>query len=415
MTYDLVVVGGGIVGLATAMELLGRWPPLRLLLLEKEPQLASHQTSHNSGVLHSGIYYRPGSLKARTCVAGAKLMVEFCRAHGIPHELCGKVIVATDEAELPRLRSLLERGIANGVAGLSMLGPEGLRELEPHARGIAALHVPGAGLVNYRAVAEAMAELVRRRGGQIHTGARVTRLARQPGAWRIETTAGEMAAPHLIHCAGLQADRLTVMAGGPRDVRIIPFRGEYFELIPSRRGLVRNMIYPVPDPALPFLGVHFTRAIDGSIHAGPNAVLALKREGYRKQDISAADLGSLLTHPGFWRMTRRFWRTGMAELHRSLSKPAFVRSLQRLVPEVRAEDLVPAPGGVRAQAVNLEGALVDDFDLLAGQDAIHVRNVPSPAATASIRIGQMIADLAGSAFALAPPALAELPSATHAQ
>jgi len=394
--YDVVVIGGGIIGLATAMELLGRFPAMRLVVLEKEPQLAAHQTGHNSGVIHSGLYYRPGSLKAKTCVAGARLMKQFCEAHRIPHAICGKVVVATQPSELPTLEMLYQRGLANGVPGLSLIGPERLKELEPHARGIRALHVASAGIVDYRAVAHAMAAVIQARGGDVRTSARVIRLARREGRWVVQMRGGDIQASYLVACGGLHADRIAGMAGGPRDVRIVPFRGEYYELTSARRELVRAMIYPVPDPAMPFLGVHFTRDLDGGVHAGPNAVLALKREGYRKTDVSLTDLLGFASFPGFWKMARRHWSAGLGELWRSTSKRAFVRALQRLVPAIRAEDLVPAESGVRAQAVDAGGALLDDFNVVQVQDAIHVRNVPSPAATASICIGQTIAEMAAS-------------------
>lgn len=385
-------------GLATAMELLGRVPALRLILLEKDAQLAAHQTSHNSGVIHSGLYYRPGSLKARLCVSGAKRLVAFCEARGIPYARCGKVVVATEPSEVPALHRLYERGLANGVEGLSRIGPERLRELEPHARGVQALHVASAGIVDYATVAGAYAQVVVERGGAIRTGARVVRLQRREQAWRLSTTAGEIGAKALVTCGGLHADRLAALAGGPREVQIIPFRGEYYELVPSRRELVRAMIYPVPDPRLPFLGVHVTRGIDGHVHAGPNAVLALKREGYRKTDVHLADAWGLVRFAGFWRMARRHWATGVAELARSVSKRAFVRALNRLVPALTPEDLVPAPSGVRAQAVDRHGVLRDDFEIVQQPQAIHVLNVPSPAATASISIGQHLADLAAASF-----------------
>lgn len=396
--YDVVIVGGGIVGLAAGMELLERFPHLSLLLLEKEPALGAHQTSHNSGVIHSGIYYRPGSAKARTCVTGAKLMVEFCRAHGIRHELCGKLVVATEDSDVPALQSLYERGVANGVPGLSLVGPERLRELEPHARGVKALHVPGAGLVDYQVVAEKFAEIIAGRGGHIRTGARVVRFARREGFWHVETTIGELRSRALITCGGLHADRLAVMAGGPADVRIVPFRGEYYGVIPSRRFLVRSMIYPVPNPQLPFLGVHFTRSITGMVHAGPNAVLALRREGYRKTDVSLSEILSLMGFAGFWRMATKFWLTGLSEFYRSFSKTAFVQALQQLVPEIQSRDLAPAPSGVRAQAVDLRGWLLDDFDIIAINHALLIRNVPSPAATASISVGDVIAEMASQTF-----------------
>lgn len=397
-SYDVAIIGGGIVGLATAMDISVRMPGVKLVVLEKEPRVASHQTGHNSGVIHSGLYYRPGSLKAATCVAGAKLMVDFCRAHHIPYDICGKVVVATQEAELPALEVLYQRGQANGVPRLMMIGPERLREIEPHARGLKALHVPTTGLVDYTNVAGVFAKLIQQRGGEIRTSARVTCLLRRARTWVVETTSGEVAARYLVTCAGLYADRLAVWAGAPRDLQIVPFRGEYYNLIPERQSLVRGMIYPVPNPVLPFLGVHFTRSMDHGVHAGPNAVLALKREGYRKTDVHLGELLDMLSYPGFWRMAATYWQAGIMEMVRSLSKPAFVRALQRLVPEVRSSDLVPGGSGVRAQAVDPQGALLDDFNLVEGDGVMYVRNVPSPAATASIRIGQIIAEQVISAL-----------------
>jgi L-2-hydroxyglutarate oxidase LhgO len=415
---DIAIVGGGIVGLATAMGLLKRFPDVKLLVLEKEPQLGAHQTGHNSGVIHSGVYYRPGSLKAKTCVAGAKLLMDFCQSQGIPYEQCGKLVVATDASELSALDALYQRGLANGVAGLSVVGPEQMREFEPHARGVRALHVASTGIVDYTVVARAFAQIIQQRGGQIRTSACVRQLWRREGVWMLQTNGEDVRAKHLIVCGGLHADRLTTCAqmGGVSifrlrlamaknrnvpnfdQVRIVPFRGEYYDLIPERRHLINAMVYPVPNPALPFLGVHFTRSINGTVHAGPNAVLALKREGYRKTDISLADVMALASHRGFWRMARRYWSVGLKELYRSWSKRAFVRVLQRLVPEIAAADLVPGGCGVRAQALDDRGTLLDDFDIIQREHAIHVRNVPSPAATASIRIGEIITDMAASAF-----------------
>ena len=393
---DVAIIGGGIVGLATARELLARWPGRRLIVLEKERSLVAHQTSHNSGVIHSGIYYRPGSVKAQTCVSGARLLIEFCQAQRIPYAVCGKVVVATRAEELPALKELYRRGLANGVPGLSLIGPERLRELEPHARGVRALHVPGVGIVDYARVARAFADAIQARHGAIRTSARVIRLLRKGGAWRLETSAGDVEARFLITCAGLQADRVARMSGGPLDLQIVPFRGEYYELAPERSGLVKSMIYPVPDAALPFLGVHFTRSIQSGVHAGPNAVLALKREGYRKTDVDAKDVVQMVRYRGFWSMASRYWKVGLEEAWRSWSKRAFVRALQRLVPEVTAADLRPGASGVRAQAVDRQGGLVDDFRIERGEAVIHVCNVPSPAATASIRIGQLIADMAAA-------------------
>ena len=396
--FDVAIAGGGIVGLAIAMELTARWPRLRLIVLEKESTLGQHQTGRNSGVIHSGIYYRPGSRKAALCVAGAKWLVEFCRARGIRHELCGKLVVATTPAEMPALQALYERGVANGVPGLALVGSERIRELEPHARGVQALQVPSAGIVDYSAVARAFAEDVQARGGIIRTSARVDRCLRRGDGWIVTSTAGEVACRYLVSCTGLHGDRLARAAAGLRDVQIVPFRGEYYEVVPARRFLVRHMIYPVPHPALPFLGAHFTRSISGGLHAGPNAVLALKREGYRKWDISATDVAELVTFLGFWRMARRYGAAGLAEWYRSWNKQAFVRALQRLVPEIQPSDLVPAPAGVRAQAVDRHGALLDDFDLVERERALYVRNVPSPAATASLAIGRTIAGMIVSAL-----------------
>ena len=400
MAYEVAVVGGGIVGLAATMELLGRFPQLTVVVLEKEPTLAAHQTGHNSGVIHSGVYYRPGSLKATMCVEGARLLRSFCDTHGIPCLMSGKVIVATRAEERPILELLYRRGAANGVPRLALIGPERLRELEPNARGLDALHVPEAGRVDYADVARAFADVILRRGGEIHVGARLLRGVRRNGLWRLETARGEYPARFLLTCGGLHADRLAAMAGEPTPLRIIPFRGEYYELVPDRCGLIRSMVYPVPDPSLPFLGVHFTRSITGGVHAGPNAVLAFAREGYRKRDVNLRDLAGMVASPGFWKMAGRLWRVGCSESYRSWNKRAFTRSLQRLVPAVTAADLVPGGNGVRAQAVQPDGTLVDDFKIMGGCGAIHVLNVPSPAATASIRIGRYLAELAGKQFGL---------------
>ena len=403
--YDVAVVGGGIVGLATAMTLLGQHPHVRLVLLEREPALARHQTGRNSGVIHSGLYYRPGSLKAKLCVRGAAVMVEFCRERGLPFERCGKLVVATHDSELPRLLMLYERGMANGVEGLEFVEPDRMRELEPHAHGIKALHVRSTGITDYVAVSNAFAELVRQRGGVIHTGAGVDQVERREDRWHLATPLGTARARYLVTCGGLQSDRLARLAGGPSDLQIIPFRGEYYDVVPERRDLVKHLIYPVPDPSMPFLGVHFTRTVEGGLHAGPNAVLALKREGYRKRDVCVRDVVDLARFPGFWRMASRYWATGLAESYRSWSKAAFVRALQRLVPDIRAGDLVPGTAGVRAQAVDRYGALLDDFNIVQHEGAIHVRNVPSPAATASIAIGQTICRMADGMIA---PARAHL-------
>jgi L-2-hydroxyglutarate oxidase len=394
--YNVVIIGGGVVGLGVALEITRRFPHLRLLLLEKEDRVARHQSGHNSGVIHSGVYYKPGSMKARLCVTGAASMVEFCREHGIAHEVCGKVIVATHADELPRLEELRTRGQANGLAGLRMIGREELREIEPHATGLQALVVPSTGITDYAKVSEKYAELISARGGTVLLSAAATGIRRGGGEIVIETTRGAFFAAALINCAGLYSDRISRMAGDEPGVMIVPFRGEYYDLVPERASLVRALIYPVPDPRFPFLGVHFTRRISGKVDAGPNAVLALAREGYRHSDINVRDLASSLAFPGFWRMARQHWRNGFDEFRRSFSKPMFVRALQRLVPEVSAKDLVPGGSGVRAQALKPDGALVDDFQFVPSGNVLHVLNVPSPAATASLAIGKTIVDTAAA-------------------
>ena len=396
--YNVIVIGGGIVGLAVALEITQRFPRLRLLVLEKEDRVARHQSGHNSGVIHSGVYYKPGSLKARTCVAGAAAMVEFCREHGIRHEVCGKVIVATGQDEIPGLAELHRRGIANGLAGLRLIGPEELREIEPHASGVQALVVPSTGIADYVAVCQKYAELISARGGTIQISAAVTGIIRNQDEVTVETTRGAYSTTALINCAGLFSDRISRMVGDTPSATIIPFRGEYYDLRPERASLVRNLIYPVPDPRFPFLGVHFTRRVDGTIDAGPNAVLALRREGYRHTDISLSDMASTLAFPGFWRMTGKYWKNGLGEWHRSLSKSAFVKALQKLLPEIREEDLVPGGSGVRAQAVKPDGTLVDDFQFVSSQRILHVLNVVSPAATASLMIGKEIVNKAAIDF-----------------
>ena len=360
-SFDVAVIGGGIVGLGVGREITRRFPRLRLVVLEKEARVGAHQSGHNSGVIHSGVYYKPGSLKAKLCVTGAAAMVEFCREHGVPFAVCGKVIVATTAAQMPRLQDLLERGQANGVAGLRMLGPEELREFEPHASGVAALLVPGTGVTDYAKVCEKYAELIGAQGGEVRTSTEVVGIRTSESETVIETSGGAMAARAVINCAGLFSDRIGRMAGERPEVQIVPFRGEYYDLVPERAGLVRALIYPVPDPRFPFLGVHFTRRIHGNVDAGPNAIFAFKREGYRSGDFSLRDTVESLMFPGFWRVAAKHWRMGKDEAARSVSKAAFVAGLQKLVPEVRAEDLVPGGSGVRAQAIHRSGALVDDF------------------------------------------------------
>ncbi len=397
---DVAIVGGGIVGLATARALGERAPHARLVVLEKEPALATHQTGHNSGVIHSGIYYRPGSDKARLCVEGARLMREFCAAQGIRVDVPGKAIVATTAAELPRLQALYERGLANGVPGLALVEPARLREIEPHAAALRAIHSPTTAVVDFGEVAAALARELAARGVAIVTQARVTAIARPAGGLELRTPGAAVRTRRLVNCAGLYADQVARLAGVRPDVRIVPFRGEYYLLRPERRGLVRGLIYPVPDPAFPFLGVHLTRTVHGRVEAGPNAVLAFAREGYRFGRVHPRELAATLAYRGFWAMARRYWRTGSYELVRSLSKAAFVRALRRLVPEIRADDLSRGGAGVRAQAVAPDGSLVDDFRIAVTEDAIHVLNAPSPAATASLAIGRHIAALAAETFGL---------------
>jgi L-2-hydroxyglutarate oxidase LhgO len=388
---DVAVVGGGIVGLATAYQLTQRFPKHRVFVLEKEPTIASHQTGHNSGVLHSGIYYKPGSLKAINCRAGKQAMEAFCAAEGIAYEICGKVIVAVDESELPALERLFERGQANGVR-CEMISPERLKELEPHAAGVRAIHVPETGIVDYRQVCERLVQRIAERDGQVLTGDRVTKISRDADCVIVHSTAGDVAAKFAVTCAGLQCDRVTALSGQSLNAKIVPFRGEYFALKPAAQHLCRNLIYPVPDPKFPFLGVHFTRLIRGGVECGPNAVLAFAREGYRKSDVNIADLAETLTYPGFLRMARRHWRMGLGEVWRSYNKKAFVRALQRLVPEIQAEHLDAIPAGVRAQLVARDGSLVDEWVIREDERVINIGNTPSPAATASLNIGKLIVE-----------------------
>jgi len=399
--YNVIIIGGGAVGLGVALEITRRFPRQKLLLVEKEDKVACHQSGHNSGVIHSGVYYKPGSLKARLCVAGAAAMVEFCREHGISHNVCGKVIVATNEDERPRLEELRMRGEANGLTGLRLIGSEELRELEPHASGLQALLVPSTGVTDYALVCEKYAQLIVASGGTVRTSVAVTGIQRSAQEIVVETNTAAFATSAVINCAGLYSDRIARMAGDDPGIMIVPFRGEYYDLTPERSSLVRALIYPVPDPRFPFLGVHFTRRITGSVDAGPNAVLALAREGYRHSDINARDLASSLAFPGFWRMAGKHWRNALGEWHRSLSKRAFVRALERLLPEIRESDLVPGGSGVRAQALKPDGALVDDFQFVPSGKVLHVLNVPSPAATASLMIGKTIVDTAAASLGLA--------------
>lgn len=388
---DLIVIGGGIVGLATAWRYGQRWPGKRAIVLEKEASVAQHQTGHNSGVIHSGIYYKPGSLKALTCFEGKKQLEAFCAEHNVPFDVCGKVIVATSGAELPALEKIQERGVANGVA-CQRIDPTQLRELEPYAAGVAALHVPVTGIVDYTAVCSRLVGAIEQGGGRVVTGALVTRMDRTNGEVVVHSAAGPFTAPRVVNCAGLYSDRVAKLSGADPAARIVPFRGEYFELRPSAHRLVRNLIYPTPDPKFPFLGVHFTRMIGGGVECGPNAVLAFAREGYKKSDINLKELAGALGFSGFQRMALRHWRMGAGEMVRSLFKGAFVRALQRLVPEITADDLIAAPAGVRAQAVLPSGELVDDFLIESQGAVVNVLNAPSPAATASLEIGRQIVE-----------------------
>jgi L-2-hydroxyglutarate oxidase len=385
----ITVVGGGIIGLATAYRLGQRFPDADITVLEKEPQVGRHQSGNNSGVLHAGLYYKPGSAKARLAVRGIRQMIEFCQVHGIAHEICGKLVVATAEEELPRLHDLFDRGQKNGLQGLRLLTGEQMREIEPHVAGIAGIRVPEEGIVDYGAVCRKLAELIH---GRVVTGARVRALKQTGSGWIAETTAGDFAADLLINCAGLHCDRVSEMAGLRPELRIVPFRGEYFKIKADRQFLVRNLIYPVPDPKFPFLGVHFTRLIHGGIEAGPNAVLAFAREGYRKTDINLRDLADALTYPGLWAFLRRYPRMCFQELRRSFSKDLFCRSLQRLIPEVQVSDLETGGAGVRAQAMTPNGETVQDFDIQYQANAVHILNAPSPGATASLAIGDEIVD-----------------------
>jgi len=406
--HDIAIIGGGIVGLSVGMQAVEQFPHLKLLILEKENGVAQHQTGHNSGVIHSGVYYKPGSLKAKLCVEGAREMVEFCARHGIPHEVCGKIIVATSADEAARLDGLSERGKTNGLEGLELLGREAMCEIEPHVAGIRALKVPSTGITSYAQVAQKYADLATARGAELKTSAGVVGFRNSSAEIAIQTRAGDWAARYVINCAGLYSDQVARLAGHDPEVQVVPFRGEYYDLVPERASLVRNLIYPVPDPRFPFLGVHFTRRITGTVDAGPNAVLALRREGYKRTDFDLGEAMATFMYGGFRKMAWRQWRYGLAEYRRSLQKSAFVRSLQQLVPEVRAGDLVPGGSGVRAQALAPDGNLVDDFRFVPRDLFLHVLNVPSPAATASLPIGREILKMVPMQF-LRPPARAAFP------
>ena len=397
-SYDVAIIGGGIVGMASAMALSARAGSL--IVLEAEDKLAAHQTGHNSGVIHSGLYYKPGSLKAKNCVEGREAMYRFCQENGITHDRCGKVVVAIEAREIPALDELERRGRANGLQGIRRLDAAGIKEHEPHVAGVAGLYVPDTGIVDYVQVTEAYGRKVREGGGTIWTGARLRNCKRQTDNLTLETTRGTVQCRHLINCGGLQCDRVARLCGVEPHLQIVPFRGEYYELNPNRTSLVKNLIYPVPDARFPFLGVHFTRRVHGGIEAGPNAVLAFKREGYTWNDFGFRDVLQMAGFRGFWTMAAKFWKTGLGEMYRSLSKHAFWQALNRLVPELRPDDIHPAGSGVRAQAIEANGALVDDFRIVEAERMIHVLNAPSPAATASISIGETIAAIAARNFEL---------------
>ncbi|MGG0453802.1 L-2-hydroxyglutarate oxidase [Priestia megaterium] len=389
--YDFAIVGGGIVGLSTGMALTKQYPGAKIVMIEKERNLAHHQTGHNSGVIHSGIYYKPGSYKARFAREGNAGMVQFCEEHGIKYDVCGKVIVATEPEELPLMDKLYERGLQNELY-VTKIGPEELNEIEPHVRGLGAIRVSNCGIADYKGVSYTFARIIQEGGGDIRLGTKVENIAEETDRVTIETNTGTIKARFLVNCAGLHSDRIAKMTGMNTRMKIVPFRGEYYELVPEKRHLVKHLIYPVPNPDFPFLGVHFTRMINGEVHAGPNAVLAFKREGYTKRDINVKDLLEVLTYPGFWKMAMPNMKEGMKEYIRSFSKQAFLQSLQRLIPELTEKDIIPTHAGVRAQALMHDGNMVDDFAIFAGKRSLHVCNAPSPAATASIQIGNAIAN-----------------------
>jgi len=406
MIYDIAIVGGGIVGLATGRELLKRHPHVRLVTLEKEHAVSTHQTGHNSGVIHSGIYYKPGSLKARLCADGRKALWKYCDAKQIEYRQVGKLIVATDESERGRLNDLMARGVANGIEGLEVIDARGIAEREPHCRGIEAIFSPVTGIVDYGEVARALADDIREMGGEIQTDREVLGIERKGGLTRVRTNAGDIEARYVITCGGLQSDRLAKMTGGKGDPKIVPFRGDYLILKPEKRSLVRGNIYPVPDPAFPFLGVHFTPRMNGDVWLGPNAVLAFAREGYNFTTINLRDLMESITYPGFIKLAGKFMGVGMGEMYRDVVRGAYVKALQRYIPELRVEDTLPGPSGVRAQAMNSDGSMEDDFVFEGSDGVVHVRNAPSPAATSSLAIGAYIADDADSRFGLGTTAAA---------
>jgi (S)-2-hydroxyglutarate dehydrogenase len=393
MKYDIVIIGGGIVGLASAYNLLKQQPGLKLALLEKEKELAAHQTGHNSGVIHSGIYYKPGSLKATNCIHGYHLLIDFCAQNNIPFDLCGKLIVATDESELPLLDNIYKRGLENGLDKIKYIEQEDIASYEPHMRGIRAVHVPYTGIIDYTEVCLKLADWVTQWGGEIYTGYKAEDINEFSDGVEVITEKKVFNTKMIVNCAGLYCDKVAQLAGEKIDTRIIPFRGEYYMLKPEKRYLVKNLIYPVPDPNFPFLGVHFTRMIDGGVEAGPNAVFAFKREGYHKTDVDFTEMMESLTWPGFQKVAAKYWKTGIGEFYRSFSKTAFTNALRKFIPEVQEDDLIPAEAGVRAQACDRDGGLLDDFNIIEKPRAVHILNAPSPAATSSLSIGETIAGL----------------------
>lgn len=398
MKHDIIIIGGGIVGLATGLQLLQENNRLKVLVLEKESEVASHQTGNNSGVIHSGLYYKPGSLKAKNCIHGYNLLVNFCRENGIPFDLCGKIVVATEEKEIPLLKNLFDRGHQNGLKDFKMLGAEELKEYEPHVAGVAGFFVPQTGIVDYKVVAEKYAELIRKLGSEIRLGEKVKDIKFSGSEIIVATEKLTYSSRFLINCAGLYSDKIARLTSQNVNVKIIPFRGEYYKLKKEKEYLVKNLIYPVPDPNFPFLGVHFTRMMKGGVEAGPNAVLAFKREGYKKTDINLGELAETLAWPGFQKVALKYWRTGLSEMHRSFSKAAFTKALQKLLPEIEEQDLIDGGAGVRAQACDRTGGLVDDFMIVEEKQVINVCNAPSPAATSSLSIGETVAGLALKRF-----------------
>jgi (S)-2-hydroxyglutarate dehydrogenase len=394
LKYNYIIAGGGIVGLATALKLQEKDSQARILVIEKEAQVAQHQTGNNSGVIHSGLYYKPGSLKATNCINGYRLLVEFAERHQIPYELCGKIVVATEERELPLLQNLYDRGTANGLQNLKIMGTEELREHEPHVAGLKGIFVPQTGIIDYGKVAEKYAEVLKEGGAEIHLREKIIGLKSQPNGMEVVTDKATYQAALFINCAGLYSDKLAHMAGSNPGVKIVPFRGEYYKLSAEKEYLVKHLIYPVPDPNFPFLGVHFTRMMKGGVEAGPNAVLAFRREGYSKSQIHLGELAESLAWPGFQKVALKYWKTGFGEMYRSFSKAAFTKALQKLLPEIQESDLVAGGAGVRAQACDRTGGLIDDFLIVEGPHAIHVCNAPSPAATSSLSIGNTVSDIA---------------------